>query len=47
MRDTPVLVLVDPRAQHRAEVRRRVSSLLLGGAFAGVSAIPFVLSLLH
>jgi hypothetical protein len=43
----PFLVLVDPRAQHRAAVRQRVLSVSLGMVIAGASAIPFVLTLGH
>lgn len=44
---SPVLVLVDPRAQHRAAVRQRIVSVSLGMLIAGASAIPFVLTLEH
>jgi hypothetical protein len=42
---SPSLVLVDPRARHRAHLRQRLLSIALGVLVAGASAIPFVLSL--
>jgi hypothetical protein len=44
---SPFLTLVDPRAQHRAQVRQRVLSIALGMTVAGVSAVPFLLSFQH
>jgi hypothetical protein len=44
---SPVLVLVDPKAQQRAFVRQRVLSVAVGMVIAGASAVPFLLSLGH
>lgn len=42
---SPVLALVDPRAQPRAVVRQRILSTVVGAVIAGASAIPFLLML--
>jgi hypothetical protein len=47
MPEVPFLVLVDPRAQHRAQVRQRVLSIAVGMTVAGASALPLLLSLRH
>jgi hypothetical protein len=47
MPERPLLVLVDPRAQHRAAIRQRLLSALLGVLLAGASAVPLLLELGH
>jgi hypothetical protein len=45
MPEVPVLTLVDPRAQQRAQLRQRVLSTAVGMSIAGVSAVPFLITL--
>jgi hypothetical protein len=47
MPEVPVLTLVDPRAQQRAQLRQRVLSTGVGMFVAGASAVPFLISLGH
>jgi hypothetical protein len=47
MPEIPVLTLVDPRAQQRAQLRQRVLSTAVGMFVAGASAVPFLISLGH
>lgn len=47
MPHVPYLTLVDPRAQQRAALRRRLLSLAAGVLVAGASAIPYALTLGH
>jgi len=47
MPEVPALTLVDPRAQHRAQLRQRVVSTTVGMLIAGASAVPFLISLGH
>ena len=45
MPEVPVLTLVDPRAQQRAQLRQRVLSTAVGMSIAGASAVPFLITL--
>ncbi|MGT2427100.1 hypothetical protein [Amnibacterium kyonggiense] len=47
MPSSPVLTLVDPRAQRRAHLRERALSIAVGCLVAGASAVPLLLALGH
>ena len=47
MPEVPALTLVDPRAQQRAQLRQRVLPTVIGMLVAGVSAVPFLITLSH